>query len=218
MFHLIGGLFDDHELVALREAAAALQFEDGRRTAGALARQVKHNAQAAASPARDAVLAKVGDALMRHDAVRAAARPKRIARMLVSRYSGGQTYGSHVDDALMDGARTDLSFTLFLSEPESYSGGALLVDDRVEERGFRLRAGEAILYPSDALHRVQPVTDGTRLAVVGWITSWVRDPAQREILFDLDHVISAMAGREGAEADLARLARTRANLIRMWAA
>jgi PKHD-type hydroxylase len=217
MFHAIGGIFDAHELAALREAVQDLPFEEGSRTAGAFARRVKDNEQAAASPAREAVLKKVQAALERSSAFQSAARPKSFARLVVSRYAGGQAYGTHVDDALMGGARTDLSFTLFLSEPGSYEGGALVVQDRIEDRAFKLNAGELILYPSDTLHRVEPVTRGTRLAVVGWATSWVREPQRREILFDLDAAIAAEAARGGDDAQLARLTRTRSNLLRMWA-
>jgi PKHD-type hydroxylase len=217
MFHIVQGLFDAATLAAVRAAAEALAFEDGRRTAGALAREVKLNAQAAASPERDALLRKVEDALGRNATVQSAARPRTFARLAVSRYEGGQTYGMHVDDAIMAGRRTDLSFTLFLSDPDSYRGGALVVADRIEERGFKLPAGEAILYPSDTLHRVEPVTEGVRLAIVGWIESWVRDPAQREILFDLDAAIAEEARRGGDREQALRLQRSRSNLLRMWA-
>ncbi|MCX7888309.1 MAG: Fe2+-dependent dioxygenase [Rhodobacteraceae bacterium] len=218
MFHLIEGLFEAPVLAALTEAAEALPYEDGRRTAGALARQVKDNAQAAPSPERDAILAKVEAALRAHPVVQSAARPRGFARLSVSRYAGGQTYGTHVDDALMAGARCDLSFTLFLSDPASYAGGELVIADRIEERAFKLPAGQAILYPSDTLHRVEPVTRGTRLAVVGWITSWVADPARREILFDLDAAIAAEMTRGADPAQVLRLQRSRSNLLRMWAA
>lgn len=217
MFHVIGGLFDRHELAALAGAAAALDYEDGRRTAGALARGVKDNAQAADTPARAAVLKKVEKALLGSAAFVSAARPKHFARLAVSRYAGGQAYGTHVDDALIGGQRTDLSFTLFLSDPDSYRGGALVVEDRIEDRAFKLKAGEAVLYPSDTLHRVEAVSEGTRYAVVGWVTSWVRDPARREILFDLDEAVAESARGENP-AQLARLARARSNLLRMWAA
>jgi PKHD-type hydroxylase len=217
MFHVIGGLFDSPTLDALTEAAASLTFEDGAATAGALARRVKANAQAAKTPERDAVLRKVESALLANAHFASAARPRAFARTVVSHYTKGQTYGLHVDDALMAGSRTDLSFTLFLSDPDSYEGGALVISDRVEDRAFKLSAGELILYPSDTLHRVEPVTSGERLAVVGWVTSWVREPDRREILFDLDAAISAeLAGTNDAE-QILRLARTRSNLIRMWA-
>lgn len=217
MYHVIGGVFDAATLEALTEAAAALTFEDGSATAGALARRVKANAQAAISPERDAVLRKVESALSANALFASAARPRAFARLVVSRYRTGQTYGLHVDDALMAGARTDLSFTLFLSDPDSYDGGALVISDRVEDRAFKLPAGELILYPSDTLHRVEPVTAGERLAVVGWVTSWVREPDRREILFDLDAAITAeLAGAHDPD-QLLRLSRTRSNLIRMWA-
>lgn len=217
MFHLLDGLFDSPTLTALQEAVAALDYEDGRRTAGALAQRVKRNAQAVPGPARDAVIAKVQAALMAHGGFASAARPKGFVRMLASRYEGGQTYGTHVDDAIMDGARTDLSFTLFLSDPETYDGGGLVVQDRAEDRLVRLGAGEVVLYPSDTLHRVEPVTRGTRYAVVGWVTSWLRDPRQREMLFDLDQAIAFERAGRADDAQLDRLAQLRSNLLRLWA-
>lgn len=217
MFHIVGPLLSGAELEALTEAVEALDWEDGGKTAGALARSVKRNAQAAAGPARDAVLRKVQAVLMADPVFRSVARPRGFARMLVSRYAGGQSYGSHVDDALMEGARTDLSFTVFLSPPGSYSGGALVIEDRLEDRGYKLQPGEALVYPSDSLHRVEPVSDGVRLAVVGWVTSHVRRADQREILHDLDLAIEAAQGGGGDRAMLDRLARTRSNLLRMWA-
>jgi PKHD-type hydroxylase len=217
MFHVIDGLFDKPTRDALTDAAASLSFEDGAATAGAIARGVKANAQAAPGPARDAVLRKVEATLAAHPVFASAARPRAFARMVVSRYRTGQTYGLHVDDALMAGARTDLSFTLFLSDPASYNGGALVISDRVEDRAFKLSAGELILYPSDTLHRVEPVTHGERLAVVGWVTSWVRDQNQREILFDLDAAIATEVAGANDPEQVLRLARSRSNLLRMWA-
>ena len=217
MIHLIGDILTASEIEALSEAAAALPFEDGRRTAGALARSVKNNVQAAAGPERDAVLRKVQAALMANPTFCSIARPKGFARLLVSRYVGGQAYGLYVDDALMDGARTDVSFTLCISAPDQYQGGALLMSEPVEDRVFRPGAGEAIVYPSTTLHRVEPVTDGMRLAVVGWATSWVRDPEQRAVLHDLDQAVAAEQASGGDAVQLGRLARSRSNLIRMWA-
>lgn len=217
MFHIIDDLFDTPGLTALQEAVAALKYEDGRRTAGALAARVKRNAQAVPSAARDAVIARVQAALLASPAFVSAARPKAFVRMLVSRYEGGQTYGSHVDDAIVDGARTDLSFTLFLSDPGTYSGGGLVVQERAEDRLVRMDAGQVVLYPSDTLHRVEPVTQGTRYAVVGWITSWLRDPRQRELLFDLDQAIAFEQSGGGDTAQLDRLAQVRSNLLRLWA-
>ncbi|MBK8440054.1 MAG: Fe2+-dependent dioxygenase [Rhodobacter sp.] len=216
MFHVIDKLFDAAALLALQEAVAALDYEDGRRTAGAIAGRVKRNAQARQGAARDAVTARVQAGLMASGTFTSAARPKGFARLLVSRYEGGQAYGSHVDDALMPGGRTDLSFTLFLSDPASYRGGGLVVQERAEDRLIRLNAGEVVLYPSDTLHRVEPVTEGTRFAVVGWVTSWLRDPRQREMLFDLDQAIGVEQARGAEDGQLDRLAQLRSNLLRMW--
>lgn len=217
MFLVIGGLLDPHEAAAARDAAQRLTFEDGRATAGRFAREVKANDQAAVSPERDAILAKVEAALMANPVFMAAARPRRLARLLLSRYREGQTYGAHVDDAIMGGARTDLSFTLFLSDPETYEGGALIIQDALEERSIRLQAGDMILYPSNTLHRVEPVVSGERLAVVGWAASWVREPERREILFDLEQSLNEVHAAEGKTELFDRLAKTRTNLLRMWA-
>ncbi|WP_347312442.1 Fe2+-dependent dioxygenase [Defluviimonas sp. SAOS-178_SWC] len=217
MFLAIDGILTQSEAAVLRGAAETLAFADGRATAGKIARAIKANDQAVPSDDLDAIRAKAADALMAHPVFTAAARPKAMTKLILSRYREGQTYGMHVDDALMQGIRTDLSFTLFLSEPESYDGGALIVADTAEERAFKLAPGSLILYPSTTLHRVEPVTRGTRLCLVGWVQSWIRDAGQREVLFDLDRAIADVHGREGKSALLDTLTKTRSNLIRMWA-
>jgi PKHD-type hydroxylase len=214
---IIGNVLNQHEVAALREAAESLLFEDGGKTAGRYARGVKQNTQAGATAERDAILAKVKKALNQHEVFQSAARPKQYARMLISRYRQGMEYGAHVDDAIINGCRTDLSFTLFLSEPDTYEGGGLVVEDAIEARAIKLQPGDAVLYPATALHRVEPVSQGERLAVVGWVTSWVRDPAQREILYDLDDVIRVFFETHGKTPAVDRLLKTRSNLYRMWA-
>ena len=213
----IGGVLSAHEIDAIVHSLERSEFEDGRRSAGWHAKEVKRNEQAMPSPAVDAVLAKVRQALLAHEVFVAAARPKSFVKLLASRYEPGMTYGTHVDDALMEGRRTDLSFTLFLSDPSSYDGGALVIDDALESRSIRLSPGELILYPSGALHRVEPVTRGIRLAIVGWVRSYVRDPAQREILFDVELALREVFEREGKSALFDRLVKTRTNLLRLWA-
>lgn len=217
MFLVLDGILTPTDAAVLREAAAGLRFADGAATAGRIAREIKANDQAAPSAELDAIRAKATAALMAHPVFASAARPKAMTPLILSRYREGQTYGTHVDDALMQGLRTDLSFTLFLSEPASYAGGALVVADTVEERAFRLPAGSALLYPSTTLHRVEPVTRGTRLCLVGWVQSWIPDAGRREVLFDLDRAVAEVLGREGRSALLDTLTKTRSNLIRMWA-
>lgn len=217
MFVAIPALLSPAEAVAMRAAAADLTFEDGRTTAGRFARVVKANDQAQASPALEALQAKVMAALAAHPVFQSAARPRSISRLILSRYRQGQTYGLHVDDALMGGIRTDLAFTLFLEDPEAYEGGALIIEDTLETRAIKLGAGDMILYPATTLHKVEPVGSGTRLAMVGWVQSWIREAGAREILFDLDRSIEEVFAREGKSALFDQLAKTRSNLIRMWA-
>ncbi|MFN3575681.1 MAG: Fe2+-dependent dioxygenase [Tabrizicola sp.] len=217
MMLVIEGLIPPAEAAVLREAARELTYTDGKATAGRFAREVKANDQAAPSAEREAILARVERALRENDLFRSAARPRAISPLILSRYREGQTYGLHVDDALMGGLRTDLSFTLFLCDPASHDGGALVIEDTLETRAIRPGAGDLILYPSTTLHRVEPVTRGERLAVVGWVQSLIRRADQREILLDLDQAVEAAHALEGKSAQFDRLAKTRANLIRMWA-
>jgi len=217
MIFVIDRVLDSHEAAALREAAARLDFEDGRRTAGRYAEGVKRNEQARDTPARAAVVDKVTQTLWANPLVQSVARPRRLVRALVSRYGPEMHYGAHVDDAVMAGHRTDLSFTLGLTPADDYEGGALVIEDPLERRAVRLDAGQMILYPSDTLHEVEPVGRGTRLAVVGWLQSWVRDPAQRMVLFDLDRTMRALDGIEVDPEARHRLLKARTNLMRMWA-
>lgn len=217
MLLVIAQVLTPTEAAVLREAAQGLTFDDGRKTAGRFAAAVKANDQAAASPELDAILAKVERALAGNALFRSAARPKALTKLILSRYRVGQTYGLHVDDALMQGLRTDLSFTLFLAEPETYDGGALIIEDSFESRAIKLSPGDLILYPSTTLHRVEPVARGERLAIVGWVQSLIRNGEARDILFDLDQAVEHAHASEGKSPQFDRLAKTRSNLLRMWA-
>jgi PKHD-type hydroxylase len=126
-------------------------------------------------------------------------------------------YGSHIDDALMAGMRTDVAFTLFLSEPDSYDGGELVIENSAGEDTVKLASGSLVAYPATTLHRVADVRRGVRLAAVGWARSFIRDPAQRELLFDLDTARREMFAREGKSAEFDLVSKSLANLIRMWA-
>ncbi|GAB4300063.1 MAG: Fe2+-dependent dioxygenase [Roseovarius sp.] len=217
MFIVIGEVLDAPMLAVLREAAQALDYADGRATAGRYARSVKANQQARPGEALEAVLEQVRRRLLANELFRSVARPRGFARMLVSRYRPGMEYGRHVDDAIMQGARTDLSFTLPLSRRDEYQGGGLVIEEAIEDRVIRVEAGDMVLYPTSALHRVEPVTGGERLAVVGWVTSWVRDPARRELLHDLDVAAQAMFDAQGKNPAFDRLLKAKSNLMRMWA-
>lgn len=213
------------EAVLTAESVAALRlglerqaagFQPGNATAGWHAKAVKTNEQASGSAARH-VTATVEKALLDHPVFKAVARPKHLVGMLVSRYGPGMEYGLHVDDALMHGVRTDLSFTVFLSGPEAYEGGELVIEGNDGESAVKLPAGAAVVYPTSALHRVAPVTSGERLVVVGWVRSLVRRADQREVLFDLDTVVAQLRQDGAGRGLLDRVLKTRTNLLRMWA-
>lgn len=217
MFLVIQNILKETETQAICEALTNDEaFIDGRSTAGFHAKQVKKNEQAAGAKSQ-AILQKIEQALNQHPVFRAAGIPRNFVRLLLSRYKPGMSYGTHVDDALMDGMRTDLSFTLFLSDPSSYQGGALIIEGNDGEQEFKLPAGSLVLYPSTALHRVDEVTSGERLAAVGWVRSLIRDAGQREILFDLDNTIASLRVAQAERSILDKLFKVRANLIRRWA-
>ena len=218
MYHVIADILDSEAVARARAVLANAKFVDGRATAGWHAKLVKNNLQAtggdrAVSALRETLAAAIGGNAL----FRLAARPKVLTPIILSRYEPGMEYGSHVDDALMNGIRTDVSFTLFLSDPDSYDGGALVIESSGGEDDIKLPAGSLVAYPSTTLHRVQPVTKGARLAAVGWARSFIRDPARRELLFDLDTARQSLFAREGKTAEFDLLSKSTANLLRMWA-
>ena len=203
-------------VAACAALAEAGTFAPGARTAGWHAKAVKANEQAS-GPVADALTEKVSAALLAHPVFRAAAQPKRLVRLLVSRYGPGMAYGTHVDDAVMDGVRTDLSFTLFLAPPGSYDGGELVMEGYEGDTPVKLPAGSLVLYETSALHRVAEVTCGARLAVVGWVRSYVRDPSARELLFDLDNLVAALRQSNAERSLIDRAIKVRSGLMRRWA-
>jgi len=192
------------------------RFAQGRETAGWAARTVKSNAQARDSEEIETLRDIIGERLKAHAIFEMAARPKRLIGPMFSRYKSGDAYGEHVDEPIMDGVRTDLSFTLFLSAPETYDGGELIIASPAGEDAVKLPAGSAVVYPSTTLHRVAPITRGERLAAVGWVRSLIRDAAQRELLFELDTARRQIFEREGSSATFNLVSKSLANLIRMW--
>lgn len=203
------------DLAAVHEAASSADYHEGRATAGAAAGLVKNNLQAD-EVQTVGLLGLVEQRLLGNELFTSAARPRAFARLMVSRYLPGMAYGAHVDEALIDDQRTDLSFTLFLSPSDSYQGGELVLEDSSGERGWKLEAGDLLLYPATYLHRVNEVLSGERLAVVGWITSRIREASQRELLFELEQSLREELSARGKTAQLDRLTRLRNNLLRQW--
>jgi PKHD-type hydroxylase len=215
----------DAQLVGqCRDALATAGWVDGRGSAGYLSRAVKHNSQL---PDDDPTGRRLGDlllaALEQNAVFMAAALPLKVVPPLFNRYTDGQSYGPHIDGAIRPVAgtrhrvRTDLSATLFLCDPDSYAGGELVIRDAFGERTVKLRAGDLVLYPGTSVHRVEPVTSGTRLAAFFWIQSMVRDSAQRTLLFELDGAIQRLATDVPGHAALIELAGVYHNLLRRWA-
>ena len=203
------------ELSQVQTTLATAEFIDGKLTAGWYAKQVKHNQQIKGTEAKE-VRELMRQALTRHPLFQAAVRPKQVHSLLLSRYDTGMEYGRHVDNALMGNQRSDVSFTVFLSEPQDYDGGELVVEGAADEQCYKLAAGTAIFFPSSTLHRVEPVTQGTRLVAVGWVQSWIRDAAKRELLFDLDTVRRSLYTQSGKSNEFDLLSKSLANLMRQW--
>lgn len=220
MLICIADLLSAEELTGIRATLNATRFVDGRATAGWHAALVKRNAQAESNDAVTRELQTlVQEAYNRNLLYQIAARPKRMLPPLFSRYEVGMEYGRHVDDAVMAGGslRTDIATTLFLSDPDSYDGGELVVESTAGEESYKLPAGCAVVYPASSLHRVAPVTHGVRLAAVSWIQSQVRDPSRRELLFDLETTRRQLFERDGKSEQFDLLSKSIANLLRMWA-
>ena len=216
MLFQIPDVLSADELSQIREALAKAEFVDGKVTAGWYAKQVKHNQQLKRDAGRE-MEATVKEALSRHPLFQVAVRPKQLHSLRFSRYGVGMSYGTHADNAMMGGCRSDVSFTLFLNDPADYEGGELVVEGADDEQRYKLEAGSAIIYPSSTLHRVNEVTQGQRLVVVGWVQSLIRDPAQRELLFDIDTVRRSIFAQHGKTAEFDLLSKSVSNLLRRWA-
>jgi PKHD-type hydroxylase len=198
---------------------------DGRVTAGDQSGGAKRNLQIPEDAAEAAALGEiVGKALARSPRFMSAALPLRVYPPLFNRYAEGMGFGAHIDNAVrispVTGARyrTDLSCTLFLTDPDQYDGGGLVIEGGLETRGVKLPAGDMILYPATSVHRVEPITSGERWASFFWVQSMVADAAQRQVLFDLDQGVIAARRDLGDDHPAAvALVGVYHNLVRMWA-
>ena len=224
MITRISALLNADRLEAIRVRLEGASWEDGRTTAGHQSAQVKTNLQL---PQRDPVTREIGDeivrALERSALFISATLPRHVYPPLFNRYESGMTFGAHIDNAVRQipgtphRLRTDLSATLFLSAPETYDGGELLIEDTYGSHSIKLPAGDMVVYPSSSIHRVSPVTRGTRTAAFFWIQSMVRDDGARTLLYELDTSIRELA-RDGARNEsLVRLTACYHNLLRRWA-
>jgi PKHD-type hydroxylase len=220
----IPGVLNHEQVAHARQALEASQWVDGRVTAGPQSARVKHNLQL---PETHPVGEELGDmiltALQRHPLFVSAALPLKVFPPLFNRYQGGGSFGNHVDNAIrqLSGSghriRTDLSATLFLSGPDEYEGGELLVEDTYGVHAVKLAPGHLVLYPSTSLHSVRPVTQGARVCAFFWIQSMVRDDGQRSLLFDLDTAIQRLSHDVPDHPSTLQLTGVYHNLVRRWA-
>ena len=223
MIHQIPDVLTPEQITKLRALIDESPFETGDRTVGQRGRRVKDNMQMAPDAEYlDAIQKMVLQALVSNLAFRAAAMPRKFVLPIVSRYKPGMAYGVHIDNAIMGQRvggleRSDLSYTLFLTDPAEYDGGELTLHSPYGEQRIKLAPGSLFLYPSTMLHLVSPVTRGERVAVVGWIESIVRDESKREILFDLHRLMKHLIDNhpDTPEPDLAL--KVYGNLMRKWA-
>lgn len=221
MIFSIDNILSAEEIAEIKQVLAHAEFVDGKLTAGWHAKLVKNNQQLQAGKPQKELKAKIIAALNKNVLFQSTVRPKSIHSILFSRYNSGMAYDTHVDNALMKNnagwCRSDVSFTLFLNPPQDYEGGELTIEGVQAEQHYKLDAGSAIVYPSTTLHRVNPVTQGTRLVVVGWVQSVIRDASDREILFDLETARRSIFAQSGKTTEFDLISKSIANLIRKWA-
>jgi PKHD-type hydroxylase len=225
MLVCLPGVLTKDQVAECRKVAECAEWIDGNATAGQQSALVKHNMQLREdSPEAKRLGNIVLDALAGNQLFISAALPLKIFPPLFNRYQGGESFGTHVDSAIRAvrgttyRVRTDLSATLFLSEPEDYDGGELTVEGAFGAQEVKLPAGDMVLYPASSLHHVKPVSRGARLASFFWLQSMVRDDGERTLLFDLDNAIQDLARDQGLDHPVTiRLTGIYHNLLRRWA-
>ena len=221
MIFSLPNVITKQEVNKITSSLAESEFSDGKLTAGWHAKLVKNNQQLSKQTTLGKQLSEqVQSALNRNNLFQTAVRPRSIHSILFSRYDVGMSYDRHVDNALMSNGRmwrTDISFTIFLSSPSEYEGGELVIESADDEKSYKLEAGSAIIYPATTLHRVNPVTKGTRFVAVGWVQSLVRSAEDREILFDLETARRVIFTKDGKTAEFDLISKSIANLLRKWA-
>jgi len=222
MLLTIPDILDQTQLNRVHELLQNAHFVDGRLSAGKSARKVKRNHELASdSKLHNQLNNIVMNALFNHPLYQAAVLPHRLATPFYARYEPGETYGQHVDDPIMGPLqgryRTDVSTTIFLSDPNDYKGGETVIQTQTGEQKIKLAAGSAVTYPSGSLHYVAEVTQGTRLVAVTWAQSLIRDAEKRELLFNLHKTRESLQQKYPDDPEVVKIDHTYINLMRMWA-
>ncbi|MGD2020502.1 MAG: Fe2+-dependent dioxygenase [Thiohalocapsa sp.] len=221
MLLTIPNLLNEAQLAKLHEIMQGGEFVDGKLSAGFAAARVKRNEELGQEPERVQRLIRILMASLGHnETFRFGVLPHRVADPIFARYRPGMAYGDHVDDPIMGSNgprfRSDVSMTVFLNAPEDYTGGELVIRTSFGDNRVKLPAGDAVVYPSSSLHRVAEVTRGERLVALTWIQSYVRDPARRELLYEMNLAREHLL-KTAPDADhTAQVDRSYSNLVRMW--
>lgn len=220
----VANVLSSQQVAEARDVLEQADWVDGRITAGHQSARAKRNRQL---PEDSAAARRLGEmivgALQQHPLFVSAALPLRVFPPLFNRYEGGESFGTHVDNAIRQvpgtphRLRTDVSATLFLSPPDEYDGGELVVEDTYGVHSVKLPAGHLALYPATSLHHVRPVTRGVRLAAFFWVQSMVRDDGERTLLFDLDTAIQGLSREQPDHPSAVQLIGVYHNLLRRWA-
>lgn len=221
MLITIPDVLDKQRLDFVSQVLTNAKFTDGTLSAGMVAKRVKNNEELSADEQQMQQLNNlVMGSLVQHELFKASAIPHRVAAPYYARYTKGMTYGDHVDDPIMGPPgqqyRSDVSTTVFLNEPEEYEGGELVIGTTYGEQKIKLKAGSAVVYPSSSLHHVAEVTSGTRLVAVTWSQSMIRDPAKRELLYQLNTARESLLKSRPDEEETKKIDIAYVNLFRMW--
>ena len=191
-------------------------WEDGKKTAGSHAAQVKNNLQLNRKSEISLNLSQlITNKILSNQLIKSFALPKNIHGVMFTKSRQGMKYGRHIDNAFMSSGRSDLSFTIFINEKKSYQGGELIIENINAENSFKLNSGEIIIYPSTHLHSVKEIEKGERLVCVGWIESYVKSIEEREYLFDLDAGARSLLSKYGRSDDLDLIFKSYSNLLRV---
>jgi len=220
MLLTINSLIDPQQLQVIQQALQQAPFVDGRTSAGKTAKKVKNNQEVDQNSEMGKQLAQVILGNLSHNEIfKNAVLPHRVATPFIAKYGVGMTYGFHIDDPVMGSEqrfRCDVACTVFLNNPEDYDGGELTIRTSFGKQQIKLAAGDAVVYPASSLHQVAAVTRGERMVAVTWVQSLIRDPAQRELLYELGMARETLMLEKPEADETAQVDHSYTNLVRMW--
>ena len=218
MNYLVSPLLKNEEIQIINNTLKenSNDWEDGKKTAGSHASQVKNNLQLNRNSEVSKNLVKIiNNKILSDPLIKSFSLPKKIHGVMFTKSSEGMSYGRHIDNSFMSSGRADLSFTIFINHKENYKGGELIIENINSEKEFKLNSGEILLYPSTYLHSVREITKGVRFVCVGWIESYVKSIEEREYLFDIDAGARSLLSKYGRSDELDLIFKSYSNLLRL---